>query len=204
MSEHGGRVAGMRFQWQPMATAPRDRTSFVYLRTITHVGGSSRPIDIVPELGIFHRTGVDPKCGGYWLHSQHEFSVGDYEMRLGYWMQADSYRAAIAGLPPWRSAPRDRGPLVFVRPVDPAVRYCFSHDVYAADIVWPIGADAWKTANTLEAGRGCHPGYLDGQNVNCAPFAWCALEEFVPAETLTADTARRVRISGVSTAKGDI
>lgn len=213
-----GSVDGMnqaaRFHWRTMDDAPRDGSTFVHLGFVTWCGGPSRPLNLEPELSLLQRThiaamdwnGCDARglpCtfapgegrpgGGFWSEARYQHSMSGDAAQHGHWLWLDEFSAAVDSLPSWRSATVGVGPLVFVRPTDPAVRYDFSHDVLDAEVIWP-SRGGWATVHTL-GDAACHPGYLDGDNVTGRAFRWCTIEDFIPRAVIEQYQERERRVA---------
>lgn len=137
---------------------------------------------------------------GCWNEVRYDHSMDGRTADAGQWMYREEYTAAAGELgKTWDRIPEDRPgfasvktPLVFVRPIEPRVRYDFSKDVLEAEIVWraPLG---WASAKSNR--DGCHPGFLNGDNCNTQAFRWCQLDDFVPAEVLAEHEACNRRIA---------
>lgn len=196
----------MRFDWQPMDTAPRDGSTFVHLGICCYgalPGDPVRPITIGPDVNPILRAWFGDRpadgSGGYLRHAQANCSLRD---RGGYWMTVEAYRAALDGLEQWWSAPRDRA-VIFVRPVESTWQDPRARDVYEALAGWwvngalplvrPDAADGWRATKTFGAVV-MHPGYLDGENVLARPFLWCELADFLPAAVMEYDAEVRQRM----------
>jgi len=222
-----------RFNWRPVmgggtggdAPAPRDGTAFVALTIITYVGGEHRPIDIVPELRLVHRTTFDalrnpdgsPPDAGYWRSGPpggRGHSIGDADLAAGYWTTLVEYMAGIpAAEAHWRTAPSFvKGqiccPLVFIRPTqrlcDPDLAEELEGKygpILAAEVVWPHGNTAaaperWSSAKHRGL-DGINPAYLDsgGWGASDLPCRWMMLSEFFPQAVFEYQIAEEQRMS---------
>lgn len=194
-----------RFPWQSIESAPRDGSAFVCLSFVTYIGGGYRPTDLVPYLRLLRRqhiasytrdnvrslmvnadTGLratlalgEGPGGGFWRDAQREYSVYDGDVARSHWMTFQVFNEHINNLTlSWREIPEDVSLAALVRPTEPTTRFDFGLDILAAEFAWRVPG-GWSAA----AGRdiSCHPDFLDGKNVNAAPFRYCSIEDFLPA-----------------------
>lgn len=75
--------------WQPIATAPKDGTPFVWLRYITVIHEDGRPVTYEPDVEIIRRcwglsANAVRKGPGYWMGEY--TSRSDLDLKLGWWM----------------------------------------------------------------------------------------------------------------------
>jgi hypothetical protein len=116
----------------------------------------------------------------------------EYEETIS-WIDTD--RGGIP-LAPWERDPRFCASRLDYAP-DPC---CAAHAADPSEEVGALldrlGAHARKSAGRRRLFGGCHPGYLNGENVNAMPFRWCRLEDFVPPIVMDrhAEIRRRVAV----------
>lgn len=72
----------MNTNWQPIDTAPRDGTPFIWFHYITIL---TKPVTYKPEVDIVRRAWLGEKTGnGYWMGKW--TSHGDADLSCGWWI----------------------------------------------------------------------------------------------------------------------
>lgn len=70
---------------QPISTAPRDGTPFMWLHYIKVLHPGGKPVEYKPYAQVIRRTWVGEKVGaGYWMGEYS--SKSDYDLMHGWWL----------------------------------------------------------------------------------------------------------------------
>lgn len=166
-----------QYPWHTMADAPYDGTLFVHLSITTYCGGSPRPTDDHPNLGLYRRDSIgeegrarlrrDDRTQGFWS-SPWGSSTGDDNLTYGHWMTPAEFDACVVESPFWSTMPSDRPVVVFRR--------------------WGEFFDAncaWRTPTGISCvghGGDVSPLWLNGQggNPHGVPLRWAEVADFIP------------------------